>query len=38
MKQLLKFMLAMSMLSCLAVNSGLAFDRVVLFENFTSAT
>jgi len=38
MKQLLKYLLAVSMLTCFAASSGLAFDRVVLFENFTSAT
>ena len=38
MKQLFKLLLALSALSCLLISDVTAFDRVVLFENFTSAT
>ena len=37
MRGFAKFLLALTILTSLAVNGGLAFDRIVLFENFTNS-
>ena len=37
MKKFAQIFLTVSVLTVLAVNGGFAFDRIVLFENFTNS-